>query len=189
MAKKLRGEWRDPASGRITYEEWSSQYLDAAMHKRPTTLARDRQVNSKHFVPAFGNRPIGSLTPLDVRTVVTTMADRLAPATVRTNYGVLRTILQAAVDADVIATTPCRGIKLPGGRVREIRFLIADEVRRLADALPDEYRAMVFLAAVMGLRWSEVAGLRVGRIDFLRRTVEVTETCTEVEGKLVFGDV
>jgi len=188
-AKKLRGEWRDPALGRITYAEWCDRYFEAALHKRPTTMARDRQVNSKHFMPAFGNRALSSLTPIDVRSVVAAMADRLAPATVRTNYGVLRAILTAAVDADMIGASPCRGVKLPSGRAKDIRFLAPDEVRCLADAMPSDYRAMVFLAAIMGLRWSEIAGLRVGRIDFLRRTVEVSETCTEVDGKFVFGDV
>ena len=48
---------------------------------------------------------------------------------------------------------------------------------------------MVYVAGVLGLRWSEVAGLRVGRIDFLRRTLEVAETCAEVEGKIVLADV
>jgi hypothetical protein len=37
----------------------------------------------------------------------------------------------------------------------------------------------------MGLRWSEVAGLRVSKVDFLRRTVEVSETLAEVESKLI----
>ncbi len=44
---------------------------------------------------------------------------------------------------------------------------------------------MVYLAAVLGLRWSEVAGLRVDAIDFLRRTINVTTTTAEVEGVLM----
>jgi integrase len=43
---------------------------------------------------------------------------------------------------------------------------------------------MVYLAGLLGLRWSEVAGLRVGRVDLLRRTVTVSETMAEVEGML-----
>jgi len=42
---------------------------------------------------------------------------------------------------------------------------------------------------VLGLRWSEVAGLRIGRIDFARRRLEISETCAEVDGKIVFADV
>jgi integrase len=59
----------------------------------------------------------------------------------------------------------------------------------LASEMPSAYQAMIFLAGVLGLRWSEVAGLRVGRVDFLRRTLTVIETCAEVEGRIVFADV
>lgn len=46
--------------------------------------------------------------------------------------------------------------------------------------------SMVYLAAYLGLRWSEVGGLRVKRIDLLRRTVTVAETAAQVGG---FADV
>jgi integrase len=55
----------------------------------------------------------------------------------------------------------------------------------LAEAMPLDYAPMIFVAGVLGLRWSEVAGLKVGRIDFLRRTVTVAETISEVEGRLI----
>ena len=82
----------------------------------------------------------------------------------------IRAALTAAVDAEQIAVSPCRGIKLPAKQRSEIRFLDADELARLALETPPEYQAMIYLAGVLGLRWSEVAGLRVGRVDFLRRT-------------------
>lgn len=59
----------------------------------------------------------------------------------------------------------------------------------LADALPIEYRSMVFVGGLLGLRWSEVAGLRVGRIDLARQTVFVFETLSEVNGCLIVSDV
>jgi integrase len=164
-------------------------YFAGAVHKRPTTLARDRTVNDKHFVPVIGARQLSSITPLDVRRLVEAMAQRLAPATVRTNYGVLRAILSAAVDAELIAVSPCRGVKLPAVRRDELRFLSAEELVALGDEMPPEYRPTVYLAGVLGLRWSEVAGLRVGRIDFLRHTLAVVETCAEVAGKVTFADV
>lgn len=183
----MRGQWLDPAGARITYQEWSEQYFATAVHKRATTAARDRAVNDKHFVPRIGARKLGTLTPLDARAIVEEMSRQLAPATVRTNYGVLRTILRSAVDADLIAQSPCRGVKLPPD-TRRRRFLTADELIRLAEAMPDEYRPMVFLAGVLGLRWSEIAGLRVGRVDLARRTLEIAETCAEVNGTISFAE-
>jgi integrase len=59
----------------------------------------------------------------------------------------------------------------------------------LANAVPAEYKALVYLAGVLGLRWSEVTGLRVGRLDLLRRKLTVTETLAEVRGDVQFADV
>ncbi len=50
----------------------------------------------------------------------------------------------------------------------------------------NEYRVAVLLG-VLGLRQAEVFGLRVGAVDFLRRTITVTETVNEVEGEIVQG--
>jgi integrase len=72
--------------------QWVQRYLkDGAAHKRATTMARDKAVLNHWFVPALAKRAIGSITPHDVRTIIESMtAARLAPRTVRTNYGVLR---------------------------------------------------------------------------------------------------
>jgi hypothetical protein len=131
-ADKLRGAWVDPSLGRITFRDWTTRYFAAARHKRPTTLARDRAVTDKHLLPALGNQPIGHITPLDVRRLVEHMSITLASATVRTNYGVLRAILQAAVEADLLAVSPCRGVRLPSPTHAELRFLSAEELTRLA---------------------------------------------------------
>jgi integrase len=46
---------------------------------------------------------------------------------------------------------------------------------------------MVWIGALLGLRWSEVAGLRMGRLDLLRRTLAVAEAVTrDQHGEPVF---
>jgi integrase len=45
----------------------------------------------------------------------------------------------------------------------------------------------VLTAAYTGLRWGELTGLRVRRVDFLRRRVDVAEVLVEVDGELSFG--
>jgi integrase len=110
---------------------------------------------------------MASITAKDVRDVVQTMTTHLAPATVRTDFGVLRAIMSAAVDANLIAANPCRNVGVPTGGRAKVRFLSAAELERLAQATPPRYRAAIYLAGAMGLRWSEVAGLRVSKVDFL----------------------
>lgn len=184
---KARGAYRDPKVGRITFGEWTKQYLAASIGKRDTTRVRDETVLRVHALPHLAHRPLDTITQPDVQAVVNLMAQTLAPATVRTNYGVLHAVLEAALDADLLVKNPCRKIRLPERAPKEIRFLDADELHRLADALPDDYRAAAYLAGAAGLRWSEVAGLRVGRVDLAGRTLEVVETCAEVRGTIQFA--
>lgn len=113
------------------------------------------------------------------------MAETLAPATVRTHYGVLKAVMNAAVEADLLVRSPCRGIRLPNTEKRARAALEAEDLERLASGMRPEYRPVVYVAGVLGLRWSEVAGLRVRHLDFLRRTLTVSETITEVNGKLL----
>nr|WP_245349247.1 site-specific integrase [Brachybacterium fresconis] len=48
-----------------------------------------------------------------------------------------------------------------------------EQVRAALDAAPKEYRALVAVCAFAGLRLGEAAGLQIGDVDFLRRTLRV----------------
>jgi integrase len=113
------------------------------------------------------------------------LSARLAPATVRTNYGVLRAAMNAAGDDGRIARSPCRRITLPRSGDNPRHALEPAELHRLAAAMPREYRAIVYIGGVLGLRWSEIAGLRVGRVNILGCTLEVAEAIKYVNGRLV----
>ena len=59
---------------------------------------------------------------------------------------------------------------------------------RIAFHVALEYRPMVWIGAPMGLRWSEVAGLRVGRIDLTAGRLSVAEAIVRGKGgRNVFG--
>ena len=183
-----RGTWRDPDGGRITFAELAEAWLQANPAKRPTTLARDATVVRVHLLPALGPMRLEQLRPSDVKSVVDGMVQRgLAPRTVRTNYGVLRAILAWAVEDDLIPRSPCRTVRLPELAKTQKRIASADDVARLVETMPVDYRVAVLLGA-MGLREAEVFGLTVGAVDFLRRTVTVRATINEVEGRFVAGE-
>lgn len=63
-----------------------------------------------------------------------------------------------------------------------MRFLTPQEVATLADTVGPRYRALILTGAYGGLRWSELIGLRVDRVDPLKSTVQVAETLVEVRG-------
>src|SRR5215211_317552 len=95
--------------------------------------------------------------------------------------------MTAGVNADMIARSPCRAVRLPKVEREEMRFLAPAEVARLADAINPRYRALVLVGAYGGLRIGELAGLRRGRVDLLHGTVDVAEIVVEVHGQLYTG--
>jgi len=190
---RLRGVDRDLSPEpevQLSFAEWIEIYGESIKHKRPTTAARDTNVINVHLVPQFGERKLADITPLMIQRFVNAMAVKLAPATVRTNYAVLRAVLNAAVAAEALDRSPCRGIRLPPEqRARKIRFLDVGELTGLAKATPLPYRPMIYLAGVLGLRWSEVAGLRARHLDLRHRLLTIDETLAEVEGQILTADV
>ena len=185
---KLAGTYVGAEGSRITFAQWAAEYF-ATTPKRATTLARDRRTVDYWMIPALGDLPLASITPRHVRALVDEMQRTLQPTSVRTYYGVLRAMMNAAVEIDLIARSPCRGIRLPKDEHEQPRFLSMGELHRLADTMPDEYRAMVYIAGILGLRFSEVAGLQVKRLNFFSRTIAITETIAEVEGRLLVAPV
>ncbi len=68
-----------------------------------------------------------------------------------------------------------------------MRFLTADQVATLADAAGSDAATLIYTAAYAGLRWGELAGLRVARVNLLRRTIVVVEQLNELAGKMSWG--
>jgi integrase len=181
-ADRARGAWLDPRAADTAFDVWAAEWLQSNPGKRSSSLARDEGVIRLHLNPTLGARALGSITPKMVQTLINDWAESYAPRTVKRHYEVLRAVLGAAVEADHIARTPCRGIKLPQA-VHESRHVITDdELARLADALPERYQLMPYLGVLCGMRWAEIAGLRVGSIDIMRCTVAVTEQRTRGAG-------
>ena len=186
---RARGGFVDPRLGRMRVAELLRRWSEAtAPAKRETTKVADDLAVRRWIVPTLGGFAIAEVTPGDVQAVVNAWSRRLAPRTVRRHYGVLRAALAFAVEADWLARTPCRGVKLPAvPPARRTRLSPAD-IERIALAMPERHRAVVWLAVVTGMRWSEIAGLRVGRVDFGRGEIEVAEVITRgAGGRLVAG--
>jgi integrase len=92
--------------------------------------------------------------------------------------------MRSAVDAHLIAQSPCQGIRLPRVARQEQRFLSAEQVDRLADAIGPCHRALIYSAAYLGCRWGELAGLKRDQLDLLRRRVYVIGTLEEIGSRV-----
>ena len=91
-----------------------------------------------------------------------------------TSYRVLRAILGGAVEDGLIGRNPCM-IRKAGSDAPAPRPVLQErEVWALADAVPERYEALVWLAAATALRSAELSALRRCDVDLLRRELRVT---------------
>src|SRR5277367_2629954 len=93
----------------------------------------------------------------------------------------LRQLLGAAVEDNRIAHNPCIGIRLPKRRHPDRGYLSHAQVIALASTVERQGEVVRFLAYT-GLRWGEMAALRVQDFDMLRRRVNVSRSVTESGG-------
>src|SRR2546421_10249773 len=101
-ADLIRGAWTDPRAARQTVEEWAEQFRRTRGRKRPGTREREESSLTVHILPALGRRTLGPLTRAEIQEWVDSLTHkRLAPGTVRQEFGVLHKLLEEAVDAEV----------------------------------------------------------------------------------------
>lgn len=183
-----RGDLIDPRMGKLTFAEWWALWWPTTVNLRPSSRARDESYYRSQLEPAFGSVPLTAIDYTAVAEWVAKLsASDLAPATVVKAFQILNKAMVGAVKAKRISSNPCAEVDLPRIERKEMMFLTPDEVITLADAIDPRYRALVLTGAYCGLRWGEMVGLKVNRVDLLHRRIEVAEIATEVRGHIITG--
>jgi integrase len=185
---KLAGSYVDPGRAALTVGVLADEWIDGKVNLKPTTRALYESVLSTHVQPRWGTTPLGRVRYSDVQKWVAQLAaSGMSPGHVCKITGVLSAVLALAVRDRRLTSNPALGVDLPRIRERGRKYLTAAEVEQLADAA-GVGRLIVLVLAYCGLRWSELAALRVGRVDLMRRRFDVAEAMTEVNGgRLVWG--
>jgi integrase len=174
-AKMRRGEFVDPAGGRMTLSAWHAKWLET---RRVEIATRDKTDGwwRNHIAPEFGGWPLSAIQSWDVEAWVTKLETReVGQETVRSSLRLLRQILRAAVKHKLIATNPAEGVKADAPAPHIDRILTRDEASKLLEQFVGEDRVFVEVLLYCGLRFQEAAGLRRFRVDLLRRRLQVAK--------------
>ncbi|WP_371670386.1 site-specific integrase [Streptomyces sp. NBC_00289] len=182
------GRWIDPAEGQTTVREWSARWLAAVSPQlKHKTQASYRSLINSRINPVLGDRELSSLRPITVTEWVAQMRTKgLSPSRIRQAYRVLSQVMASAVDNDLIAQTPCRGVRLPRMSQTEPHILTPLEASRLVRKAEQPHDLLIALLAFAGLRVGEGFALRRNDVDVLGGTVLVDENLAEANGALVF---
>jgi integrase len=187
-ADMRRGGWVDPSAQNLTVGMWGERWLLAARgHLKIKTLAGYRSLFDTKIRPTFDELNLAALKPMMVSEWVAELhGGGLSPSRVRQSYRLLSQIMNSAVENELIAASPCRGVKLPRMPLTEPHILSrADADAIIANARPP-HDLLIALLAYGGLRIGEAFALRRRCIDLERGTVTVEENLVEIAGHLSF---
>lgn len=183
-----KGEFIDPSRSKTTFGEWAEKYLAQKLNIGRRTSDRYRESLNNHLLPAFGRVALGSITPDDVQQWVVKLTEvEHAPGktysaeTIRGHYALFAAIMKKAASRGLIAKSPCVDIELPRVIRNERRFLTAEEVAALVDAMPARYKTLVIVGSYLGLRWQELAGLRRNAITLNGNQVPTLRVVSTIE--------
>jgi integrase len=186
-ADLAQGTYVDPHAGlRVLFTDQAARWL-AGRNVEVATAARDESLLRVHVLPRWGDWPLSRVDFMAVQEWVAELGRRLAPATVRECYRLLALVMRSAVQARLIAQSPCDGVRLPPRRRLDTHgaVLTREEVTgKLLPAFPDRYRALVATAALTGLRWGECAGLHWSAVDLVARRLRVVRVLVDVGGRI-----
>jgi len=186
-SRLLDGTYVDASRSRVTVGAWAEQWIAGQLQLKPSTRARYEGLLRCQVLPRWAPVPLAKIGHADVAAWVAELnSGGLAPATVRQAHRVFSLMLSLAVRDGRLSRNPAAGVPLPRAVASDKRFLTHSEVDALAQAC-GPYGLAVRVLAYCGLRYGELAALRVSRLDLLRRRIEVAESVTEVNGKAIFG--
>ncbi|MBE7195007.1 MAG: tyrosine-type recombinase/integrase [Gordonia polyisoprenivorans] len=146
-------------------ENWLATRTVSGRPLKPRTRAHYRRILDVHLLPEFASTPVRAISVSDVRKWhAALLPDR---PTMRAHaYSLMRTLMNEAVNQELIDANPCRisGASSSATRHKPRPATLA-ELDAINEAMPERLRAMVLLAAWCALRFGETVELRRGDLE------------------------
>lgn len=172
----VAGTYVPEAAGKVLFRTFAVEWQDSQRHYAASTAIKVKSYLDVHVIPAFGDLPIGSIRKSHVEGFVKGLiAADLSPRYVRNLVVFLRTLFNSAVADGFIAKSPATGVKLPPIPKARVKPPTTEQVNALVHSVEARYEAAIVTLAGTGLRFGELAGLRVEDVDFLRRSIHVEQ--------------
>lgn len=160
-------------------EYWMDSYVKYNCEE--TTAYGYRNVIYNHMIPALGTKPVQELQPLDIQRYYKELQDtkNMSPNTVYRHHAVLRKMLDFSLKQQLVYRNVADAVSLPKKRKSIGQAYTKDQLKLLFDKVKGmELELPVLLAGYLGLRRSEITGLKWDCVDFEKRVIRIEEVRT-----------
>ncbi|MFI1940936.1 tyrosine-type recombinase/integrase [Streptomyces purpureus] len=188
---KQTGSWLDPKAGTITVEKYALETWLPAQNIIGRSVKEYKGALDRYLIPEWGNRQIRSIRPSEAGAwqQLLTSKYELSRSYPNRVARYVRGVFRLAVIDRVIAVSPFDGIKAPTLVQSDVYPPDIAEVQLLVEhAYKPLWAAMFEVDAQTGLRSGELRGMRLEKVDFLRRLYHVDEQVVYEAGKGLYLD-
>ena len=196
-AKSLYAEFeaecrQDPLTD-ITVKQLLEDYIDhcKALGRKATTI-RGYKIAVERIYPSVDKILAKDCTTYRLEKIVAQMSQNgLGAKSIKNTMGIVSAAYRHAIKTGQLTDNPCERLTLPKITPREIRILHKDEIPDFVFAIQDEPlddKVAYELALFMGLRRSEILGLRESDVDIVNGILNVHNTRHRVDGENIEAD-
>lgn len=153
---------------------------------RKATTIHGYEVTAERCYSSIGTILAKNLTTYRLEKFVAEMGDNnLSAKTIKNTIGLLSAAYDHAIFIGQLDTNPCKRISLPKLTPKDIRIFYLDEIPKFLEAIADvdlNEKVAYELALFLGLRRSEILGLKEADVDIVKGLVYVHSTRHRVNG-------
>lgn len=173
-----------------TLEEWLHCWLEreVAPYRAVTTLYGYTNIVERHLIPALGQTPLDRLDRRMLEDYYRDLSERkgLSANTVRKHHTLLHTSLQSACRQGLLSGNPAQTATAPRMEQGQARFYTPEQLCQLLRAVRGHPLELpVRLACNLGLRRSEILGLRWQDVDLHSGLITVRKVRTTIGNQIV----
>lgn len=198
-SKKSKAEaeaWADAFVFKTTYENisfeaWAKKWLWT--YKEPFVRANTfeytyRQTVETHLIPYFGATKLKDISADMIQTFFNSKRS-FSSSSVSKMFLCLSQIYKCAIANQIIAYNPCLSVKVKSTKKKKQTYTYTDAEAKYITNLTYIHRfgLYVHILLAMGLRVSELCGLKWEDIDFKEGTMSISRGCTDLNGRAIFG--
>ena len=178
------GDWVSHEDKQATVGEYAELWRARLSRRAEGTRRVYVPCWEQHVAPVWETRKVGSIKPSQVQAWVDEQT--LGPVMVKRMVNLLAQVLDIAVKDGVLKSNPARGVETPAKPKPKQVFLTAEQLAHLADE--SKYPEIMWVLGTVGLRWGELAALRVRNVNVLRSRFSIVEAAKTNDKIVTVGE-